>query len=378
MGRHRECQLAEPLKNLYGPEIPRQIAAMVTGVRPAFPAQAFLRQALDGYEDLELTQRGWQIADALAATLPPDYPEAISVLMDSLGPPLERDTLEGMATFIYMPHVFFVARYGAEHFEESMAAQYELTQRFTAEFSIRTFIERSPDATLARLREWATDDSAHVRRLVSEGTRPRLPWTPLLRGFIAEPAPVVELLELLKDDPELYVRRSVANNLNDIAKDNPDVVVDVCRRWSVDAGPDRSWLIRHALRTLIKRGNPGALDVLGFGAPATVSARGVRISPSAPQIGDSVRIELDLANEGGAPGHVLVDLRVHFVKANGSRSPKVFKLTTADLAPGESIALRKTIALHQQTTRTHYPGTHSVELLVNGDARPLGSFDLLA
>jgi 3-methyladenine DNA glycosylase AlkC len=369
--------LAEPLKNQYGPEIPKQIAAMIRRAHPAFPAKAFLRHALVGYEDLELTQRGWRTADALAATLPSDYPEAIAILLSSLGPKLERETIEGMGTFIYMPHVFFVARYGAEHFEESMAAQHALTQRFTAEFSIRTFIERHPDATLARLRKWATDDSVHVRRLVSEGTRPRLPWAPLLRGFIADPTPVVALLELLKDDPELYVRRSVANNLNDIAKDNPDVVVDVCRRWSVDAGSERAWLIRHGLRTLIKRGNPGALEILGFGAPATVSTRDVQITPANPRIGGSVRIALQLVNDAAGACRVLVDLKVHFVKANGTTSPKVFKLTTADLAPGASVAIRKTVALHQQTTRTHYPGTHRVELLVNGAARPLGSFELV-
>ena len=136
-----------------------------------------------------------------------------------------------MDVFIYLPHVFFVAKFGVGHFEASMRAQYELTQRFTAEYSIRGFLERYPERTLARLREWAGDANAHVRRLVSEGTRPRLPWAPRLRAFQDDPQPVLELLELLKDDPELYVRRSVANNLNDIGKDNPTALIDTCRHW---------------------------------------------------------------------------------------------------------------------------------------------------
>jgi 3-methyladenine DNA glycosylase AlkC len=146
-----------------------------------------------------------------------------------------------------------------------MRAQYELTKRFTAEFSIRAFLEADPVATLERLEEWATDPNVHVRRLVSEGTRPRLPWAPRLPRFVEDPQPVLRLLEMLKDDPELYVRRSVANNLNDIAKDHPDLVVEVCARWSLQASPERRWLIRHGLRTLVKQGHEGALAVLGYG-----------------------------------------------------------------------------------------------------------------
>lgn len=213
--------MAEPLKNHFGPEIPKRIAGMISAVFPRFDAQAFLDEAFKGYEDLHLTPRGWQIARALRRHLPDDFAAAADILIASLGPKLDRTEGLGMAPFLYLPHVLFVAEYGLDHFELSMRAQYELTQRFTAEFGIRPFLVRYPEQTLARLTAWTGDPSVHVRRLVSEGTRPRLPWAPRLRAFQANPRPVLALLERLKDDPELYVCRSVANNLNDIGKDHP-------------------------------------------------------------------------------------------------------------------------------------------------------------
>jgi 3-methyladenine DNA glycosylase AlkC len=156
---------------------------------------------------------------------PENYPRAVDILLESAGQPHDHQASGGMASFLYMPHLYFVARHGLDHFEDSMRAQHALTQRFTAEYSIRAFLERHPDRTLARLREWTGDPSHHVRRLVSEGTRPRLPWAPRLHALLRDPRPVIGLLELLKDDSELYVRRSVANNLNDIGKDHPQLLV---------------------------------------------------------------------------------------------------------------------------------------------------------
>ncbi len=305
---------------------------------------------------------------ALGRHLPQDYQRAIEILIASLGPKLEAAELTGIEVFVYLPHVFYVAEFGVEHFEASMRAQYELTQRFSAEYSIRVFLERYPEQTLARLREWAHDQNVHVRRLVSEGTRPRLPWAPRLRAFQADPRPVLELLELLKDDPELYVRRSVANNLNDIGKDNPAALIQTCRQWAEAATAERRWLIRHALRSAVKRGDPAALEILGFGEATAAVVREIRVVPAIVPIGETVTVAVELANEGSSTERLLVDLRVHFVKANGRPSPKVFKLKELDLAPHASAELTKTISLAQHTTRTHYPGPHRVEVLVNGRA----------
>jgi len=258
-----------------------------------------------------------------------------------------------------------------------MRAQYELTKRFTAEFSMRAFLERHPKETLRRLAEWARDPNVHVRRLVSEGTRPRLPWAPRLRSFQKDPAPVLELLELLKDDPEEYVRRSVANNLNDIAKDHPDVVVEVANRWWLSASAARKKLIRHALRTLVKAGDPGALEVLGYGPDSPVKVQSVRCEPGVVEIGGKIRIEVELLNPVDREARALVDLRVHFVKKSGTTSQKVFKGAELALQPGQAAAVRKTISVAQHSTRKHYPGRHRVEVLLNGVAHPGAAFDIV-
>ena len=370
--------MAEPLKNYYGPDVPARIARMITEVDSSFDQKPFLTDALDGYQTLELTPRAWQIAHALGRHLPQDYERAIEILIASLGPKLEAAELTGMDVFVYLPHVFFVAKFGVDHFEASMHAQYELTQRFTAEYSIRVFLERYPRQTLARLREWAFDANVHVRRLVTEGTRPRLPWAPRLRAFQDDPRPVLELLELLKDDPELLVRRSVANNLNDIGKDNPAALIETCRRWMKDATPDRSWLVRHALRSAVKRGDPEALEILGFLPSTGVEVHDIRIAPAVASIGDSVTFTVGLSNEGSITTPLLIELRVHFVKANGRSSPKVFALKELQLQPHGSVRLTKTISLAQHTTRTHYPGEHRIEVLVNGRASGTGVFDIVA
>ncbi len=369
--------MAEPLKKQFGAEIPNKIAGMISPAFPGFDSPAFIRDALDGYEALGLKQRGWKIAQTLRFYLPSDYEAAVEILVASIGPKLEKTEGLGMEPFVYLPHVLFVAEYGLDHFEVSMHAQYELTQRFTAEFSIRHFLERYPEETLARLEKWTKDPSVFVRRLVSEGTRPRLPWAHRLRQFQKDPGPVLALLELLRDDPELYVRRSVANNLNDIGKDHPSLLVETARRWMIDATDERRWLVRHALRFLVKRGDPGALAVMGFGEYANVSIGKTSIMPKRAVIGGSVTIAFEITNTDSQKRRVLVNLRVHFVKANGKTSPKVFKLKAVELAPQETVQMSKLISLAQMTTRKHYPGLHNVELLLNGSVKALGTFELV-
>jgi len=368
--------LAEPLKNSFGPDIAARIGKMITRVYPDFDQQRFLQAALDGYDELELTPRARQIAAALGDTLPADRRRAIDILIDSLGPESGEAELTGMESFLYFPHVFFIARYGLDCFDISMRAQNELTRRFTAEFSIRAFIEQHPEKTMAQLRTWAGDPNVHVRRLVSEGSRPRLPWAPRLRRFQQDPAPVIELLELLKDDPEEYVRRSVANSLNDISKDHPEAVVHITRRWSKGAGQDRKRLIRHGLRTLIKQGHPEALAVLGYGVDSPAVVGHVSCAPSRVRIGDRIRIEARIDNPSTAEAGALVDFRVHFVKAKGSTSPRVFKGAELTIPAGESATVRKTVSVAQHSTRRHYPGIHTVDVMLNGNHHAGGRFEI--
>lgn len=368
--------MAEPLKNQYGPEIPRRIAEMIAPHHAPFSADRFVDEVLEEYEELDLTPRARRIASVLHRHLPDDYEEAVGLLIASMGPKLDTTENFGMAVFLYLPHVMYIAAYGLDHFEASMQAQYEVTQRFSAEFSIRPFIEKYPEATMRRLRQWTQDASPHVRRLVSEGTRPRLPWAPRLRAFQHDPSPVLELLERLKDDPALYVRRSVANNLNDIGKDHPEVLVETARTWMTDADAKREWVVRHALRSAVKRGDRGALDVLGYGRPERISIDDARVEPPVAEMGSSVTVGFTVRNESDRLQRLLVDFRIHYVKANGSRNPKVFKLREVELAPGEAVAMQKKISLAEMTTRKHYPGAHTVDILLNGEIKPLGAFEL--
>lgn len=375
--------MAEPLKHLLNDTVPPRIAAMVSRAWRKFDTTAFLQQAQPGYESLELMARGQRIAQALQAHLPQDVPRALRVLVDSMDSPMGLDAAgepdagdRPYSAFLYLPNSIYIGAHGLQHFEAAMAAQHALTQRFTAEFCIRPYLLHHQGATLARLREWAQDDNAHVRRLVSEGTRPRLPWAPRLPALQANPQLALPLLDVLKDDPSSYVRRSVANHLGDIAKDHPDLAVGTARTWLQGAPAPREALVRHGLRFLIKRGDAGALDALGVGHAVALDERAARVLPARARIGDKVRIEAELHNPTPLPQRVLADLKVHYVKAHGGAAPKVFKLQTLDIAPGATVAVGKTLSLQQMTTRTHYPGAHQVELVLNGRPQPLGQFQL--
>ena len=375
--------MAEPLKYLLNDTVPPRIAAMVRRAWRSFDTQAFLRQIEPGYESLELMARGQRIAQALQTHLPQDVPRALGVLVDSMDPPMGLDAAgepdagdRPYSAFLYLPHSMYIGAQGLAHFEAAMAAQHALTQRFTAEFCIRPYLLHHQGDTLARLREWAQDDNAHVRRLVSEGTRPRLPWAPRLPAFQANPQLALPLLNALKDDPSSYVRRSVANHLGDIAKDHPDLAVGIARTWLLGAPAPREALVRHGLRFLIKRGDAGALDALGVGHAVALDVRAARVVPARARIGDKVRIEAELHNPTPQAQRVLADIKVHYVKAHGGAAPKVFKLQTLDIPPGATVSVGKTLSLQQMTTRTHYPGAHQVELVLNGRPQPLGQFQL--
>ncbi len=371
--------MAEPLVSQYGPDVPQAIARMVAAVHPRFDVDAFLHDALTGYDALALMPRGKHIARVLQRHLPPDYGEALGILLASIDQPHGRAPGLSLASFLFLPHTVFVAEFGLADFDLSMQAQHTLTQRFTAEFSIRPFLQKHTEATLEKLMEWTTDPSEHVRRLVSEGSRPRLPWASRLPAFQRDPTPVLALLERLKDDPSLYVRRSVANNLNDIGKDHPDVLAATANAWLRDATtPERRWIVQHALRSAVKRGEAGALTALGFGASADVLIGQPGITPARAVVGGTLAVAFDVTNNTAKPQRVLVDFAVHYVKANGQSRAKVFKLKTLDLAAHETQRVGKTISLAEMTTRKHYPGTHRVDAILNGRPQVLGSFELVA
>ncbi len=364
--------MADALKTQIGVAVIRRLAAEIGAVHAKFDRRAFVRQATDGFETLELMDRGRHLGRTLRHFLPSDYAAAVDVLLATL-PPV-RNAAGGMASFHYLPHTEFVRAYGLPHFEASMRALHALTQHFTGEFAIRPFLEQYAVETLQQLERWVGDPSEHVRRLVSEGTRPRLPWASRLRDFQRDPSPVLQLLEHLRDDPALYVRRSVANNLNDIGKDHPELLVSTVQRWMENASEERRWIVAHALRSRVKHGDPAALAVLGYTGTARLEVINASISPRRPGMGSRVTITLSLLNPTKRRQRTIADVIVHFVKAHGGTNAKVFKLAVVDLAPGEHVELRKTISLAALSTRRHYPGQHRVELQLNGQAKPLGAF----
>jgi 3-methyladenine DNA glycosylase AlkC len=252
-----------------GRPLVRLIGESLSAVVPGFDERRFRRDASRDLDGLELKARAAAIARAMAAQMPASFDDLAPLLIRSLGPPLERTEDNGLAPFFYLPHTELIAAHGVSCFESGMAANHAITKRFTAEFSIRPFLVRHRARCLRVLKRWARDDDPHVRRLVSEGTRPRLPWATRLPEFQADPTLALPLLEMLKDDRERYVQRSVANHLGDIAKDHPALMLDVCERWlaelqrSDDAvtAEHRRWIVRHALRHPAKKGEARALAI---------------------------------------------------------------------------------------------------------------------
>lgn len=353
------------LKNFFNADLVERLARSIHRVYKEFETKRFIKLASLGLERLELLRRSAHICDAMYVSLPTDYLAAADILEKSLGPELEATEGHGMSVFFYLPHVQFVAKHGLDHFERSMQLQKELTKRFSAEFSLRHFVQRYPEESMAVLHQWCEDENVHVRRLVSEGTRPRLPWASRLSVFADDPTPTLELLEKLRDDPELYVRRSVANHLNDIGKTHPDLLVQTCKQWQKNSTKERDWVIRHALRSLSKKGHSKALALQGIKSTDSVQAH-MSLGAKKVKIGDSLRVDVTVKNQDPQPLKARVDLKVHYVKANGQTSAKVFHLGEITLATLQPVNLSKSISFRQMTTRTHYPGNHTIETIVNG------------
>jgi 3-methyladenine DNA glycosylase AlkC len=366
--------MADNLKDLFNSALVASLTSDLNGAYPGLDVVKFEAECLDGLETLELTARAWHIAEAMHRHLPQPFDQASQVLVASLGPELADTDSFGLEPLGYLPHVFYVQKYGLDDFDTAMSTQYELTKRFSAESSIRAYLVKYPERTYDQLLTWSQDPNVHVRRLVSEGTRPRLPWAPRLRKFQEDPAPVIQLLDLLKDAPERYVQRSVANNINDIGKDHPDLAAEICQRWLAQPTPGRKWIVGHALRSLVKKGHPGALSLMGGGATPYVRIDDIKLTPPGVKIGDALQFSARLTSTAKSEQELIVDYAVHFVKANGKTSPKVFKLKRLKLPSLGSIELRGKISFAPMTTRRHFPGRHSIDLLINGVTYPLAEF----
>lgn len=361
-------------KDWFDEKAAASLADQIGAVHPKFDRSQFIKLATSGLFEKEFHARVEHFSNALLVTLPKSPPAALKILRKSLPPELP-DTENVTDGWLQWPIGKFIADHGIDHFEESFETMIELTKRFSAEFAIRPFVVQYPERTMRRVLELTSHPNAHVRRLCSEGTRPLLPWGQKLHALIADSSPVLPVLEALKDDTSRYVTRSVANHLNDIAKNDPDLVISICRRWSEEASTERKWLIKHALRSLLKSGHPKALEILGFGPPRDLAAT-LSSEPETIAIGESIQFCAEIENRGSDKVSLMVDYVVHFVKKTGNAAPKVFKWKTLDLVPGESAILEKKQTMKHATIRTLYPGNHRVELQINGVRLAESDFDL--
>ena len=357
------------LKEIFDRARLNHFASETKALWPDFDAEGFFALATEGLDELGIMQRMRLAAEAFDKTLPEDYAQALAILA-KLAPSIRH----GFASITLCELV--VIR-GLDDFERSMSALREFTRYGSAEFAIRHFLRRDMARTLEAMRGWARDDNEHVRRLASEGARPRLPWSFQLREIVADPSLTMPILETLKADPSLYVRKSVANHLNDISKDHPDWLVERLAQWP--RGDARTeWIIRHALRTLVKKGHPGALALVGAGTKAEARVEGFAVSPPVLKLGERLMVSARIVSTAAESQKIVADYAIHYVKKNGAASRKVFKLKTFTLETGGAQALSVSQTIRDFTTRTHNAGFHKVELMLNGATVAEGGFELTA
>jgi 3-methyladenine DNA glycosylase AlkC len=351
------------LKLIYSPAFVREFGERVRSAHAPFDVDAFCDGVLDGtWEALELKARMRRITEVLGALLPQDYEKALAVLFAI------DDQCQGFP-YLFLPD--FVAVFGGAqaHWALSMKALERFTTGSSAEFAIRPFLLQDPERGMAQMLAWAAHPNEHVRRLASEGCRPRLPWAQALPMFKADPSPIWPILARLKADDSLYVRKSVANNLNDIAKDHPEAVLETARAWKGNH-PHTDWIVRHGCRTLIRRADPAVMAMFGYAAEAdearlTTSAE-LTVTPGRVAIGEDCRLSYTLRVRDGEPVRLRVAYAIDFVKASGKSSTKQFLLSDKTCAGGAVLEGSRRHAWADLSTRRHYPGRHRIALLVNG------------
>lgn len=363
---------------LFNAEKVAYLAGLFGAADARFDADGFERDVMAEMLPLELKARMLLIARVLGEYLPDDFVEAANVIERALPPELDPSkTDDDFGDFIFGPLGEYVAANGMGHFDVSLQAIKAITKRFSMEYAIRPFLNAAPEQTLAVLRDWAVDENYHVRRLVSEGTRPKLPWGMKIGLDVRDAMP---LLDMLYADQTRYVTRSVANHLNDIAKVDAALVVETLARWQSEGrqeAKELDWMVRHALRTLIKAGDPAAMALLGFVPDPPIEVGAVKLSADQVAFGDVLPFEVEVRATRDAK--LLVDYAVGFVKADGSRKAKVFKIKQVALKAGERIVLRKAHRFKADaTTFKLYPGRTTIAVQINGVVRAEAAFDLVS
>jgi 3-methyladenine DNA glycosylase AlkC len=353
--------------SIFPPARYREVGRLARAVHPAFDERKFLRHALNDLDALSLMQRLRRMTESMHIALPGKFRTDLGLLRE-LAPRLPA----GFTT-LFLPD--YVALYGRSDAAISLEALRYFTRFGSAEFAIREFLRDDLDNTLRAMTSWAHDENEHVRRLASEGTRPRLPWSFRLPAIAADPMLAAPILEALRADTSLYVRKSVANHLNDVTRAHPDWVLERVGRWPV-GNVHTAWIIRRALRTLIKAGERRALAVIGAGERPKVRIRRFTVAPVRVRLGGRVTFALEFASTGSAAQRLVVDYTVHYRKKSGASVAKVFKWKEITVGAGETVVLGRSQTIRNFTTRKHYPGRHVVDVMINGDKIASACFDL--
>jgi 3-methyladenine DNA glycosylase AlkC len=355
----------EPFKNMINEKVALQMAQAIARSYPKFDQKNFVKNIARDLAPLELKARVIFLALRLREYLPENQKEALPILGKAIKQN-ETDSV-GLNGFSVWPFTEYIARFGMEDFDLSMIILKEMTKVFTAEFAVRSFFLFDEKSTLKHFKLWVKDENEHVRRLVSEGSRPLLPWGQKIPNFVKNPKITWELLEILKKDSAEYVRKSVANHLNDHSKNHPDLVVEKLLEWkkSDNGSAELDWVIRHATRTLIKKGHPKAFLLHGVEA-GKIAVLTQKVLTKKVKLGGALEVEIVIANLGKKPQKIILDSEISLLKANGSHNVKCFKGKGLTLAPKEEQKVTLRIPLRPVTTRTYYSGKHYWNSKVNG------------
>lgn len=347
----------EPLKEMFNLAFYEDFAGVFQKHYKEFPKKDFLKEVTHNLSALSLNERLRKTSVVLKKHLPPDYLSALAILIEVI-----PYTKRGYTNLVFPD---FVGLYGHHNQKQSLEALKYFTQFGSSEFAIREFLKRDFEYTIKTMQQWSKDENEHVRRLASEGSRPRLPWSFKLDAVIQNPQSTQIILENLKADNSLYVRKSVANHLNDFSKDHPEYMLDLVGAWNQNH-PHTAWIVKHASRTLIKKGHPKALQLFQFEKKVQVELRNFKLNKSVLKLGDTLKFSLDIVSKKNSTQKLVIDYIIHYRKKSGELSPKVFKLKEINLKAKEIQSLSKSQLIKDFTTRKHETGEHVIEIQVNG------------
>lgn len=365
----------EPFKNIYNDTFFNGFTAVLNKILTGFDKKRFLKKVYDdAWEGRELKQRMKHIALVLHEFMPAKYEQAIGKIRDIITALRKNGTNGGLE---YMIFTEYVDNFGIDHYDTSMEAFEFITQFISCEFAIRPFILRYPEKAMKQMLLWSKHESLHVRRFASEGCRPRLPWSMALPFLKKDPSPILPILENLKDDPSEFVRKSVANNLNDIAKDNPDVVLGIVKRWQGHS-PRTDWIIKHGSRTLLRKAHPQAMKIFGLAVADKIVVDKLKLESKSISIGEAMGFSFTLTNTGTKPMKLRVEYGIDYMKSNGKANRKLFKITENTYQPGQTYAFKRNQSFRNLTTRKHYAGQHALSIVINGQELSVKTFMVTA